>query len=394
MSDTPRLKRRTALRTIGLGATAQLGFGLVAGDTAEGEQRLEIDDINEEVQKAWQSTVRRHGEVVDTEYAAIGPTNVAHSSKRLASVAKANRDDGRSMMIQRLEFEDGYTAEVTTAMDRDGSTFLKKINDQRFKTILSSDDVGSLKQNQREKVVAHSERDADFAASANPSKNQVADLSKKSTLSATSSHYDYSATEADDGDSDRNCPGPCWVQGINWATDVDEDDNRCGVTVTDAAVSIEADAYAEVYTLVDNDMKTGDFDITFDGYTAGTVSSLGMAAGTDFLGFVRNVDKDTQDSIHLGTLSSDWYDAVDIIDEQWGPGDGAGPGDDAPYTDYEFTTELIEGDTYAFGIRMAVDLANLSLPGAITINFTDTSNPLDKGFGMSYNVIGADYSSN
>lgn len=391
MSDNHHVKRRTALRAIGLGATAQLGIGLVAGDTAEREQRLGIDDINEEVQKAWRSTVRRHGEIVDTEYAAVGPADVAHSSKRLASVAKANRDDGRSMMIQRLEFEDGYTAEVTTAMDRDGGTFLKKIDDQRFKTTLSPDDVRSLKQNQREKVVAHSERDADFAASANPSKNQVADLSKKSTLSAASSHYDYSATEADDGDSDQDCFGPCLVQGVNWATDVDEDDNRCGVTVLDAVVSVEANAYAEVYTLANNNVKTGDFDITFDGYTAGTVSSLGMASGTDFIGFVRNVDKGTQDAIHLGTLSSDWYDVVDIIDEQWGPGNGAGPGDDAPYTDYEFTTELIEGDKYAFGIRMAVDLANISLPGAITMNFTDTNNPLDKGFGMSYDVIGADW---
>jgi hypothetical protein len=219
----------------------------------------------------------------------------------------------------------------------------------------------------------------------------VASLADKTNFSGGSSGYDYAATDAEDGNSAQNCPGPCSIQGINWATDTDEADNRCGVTVVDAVVSIEADAYAEVYTTANNNVKTGDFDITFDGYTKGTVSSLGMAAGTDFLGVVKNLDTGESDAIHLGTLSSKWYDVVDLIDEQWGPGDGAGPGDDAPYTDYEFTTELTEGDTYAFGIRMNVNLANLSLPGSITINFTDTDNPLDAGYGMSYDVIGADW---
>lgn len=394
MSDKHRVNRRTALRAIGLGATAQLSTGQVVGDTADSEQRLDIGDINEEVQKEWQSTVRQHGEIVDTEHAAVGASDAAYSSKRLSSAAEAYQSGDWSVMIQHLEFEDGYTAEVTTAMDRnvdaDSGTFLKEIDGQRFKTVLSSADIRTLKQDRRSKRIGTpSQGGADFAASTDPSEYDVSDLSEMSALSNSSS-YDYVTTEADDGDSEQNCLGPCWVQGVNWATDVDEDDNRCGVTVLDAVVSIEADAYAEVYSVANNNVKTGDFDITFDGYTAGTVSSLGMAAGTDFLGFVRNVDEGTEEAIHLGTLNSDWYDVVDIINERWGPGDGAGPGDDAPFTDYKFTTEMVEGDTYAFGIRMAIDLANLSFPGAITINFTDTNNPLDKGFGMSYHSIGID----
>jgi hypothetical protein len=395
MFDSDKISRRNALRTIGAGASAQLSIGLAAGKTREREHRLGFDEINEEVQKEWQSIMRRHGKIVDTEHAASGKNGKTYSSKRLSS-AMESRNNDQSVMIQRLKFEDGYTAKVMTAIDRDirsnGGKFIKKIDNRRFKTVLSSGDVKTLEQNQQEaRASRDSIKDADFAASSNPSEQHSVRLSESASLSIASNSYDFSATEAEDGDSAENCLGPCVAQGVNWATDVDEADNRCGVSVLDAVVSIEANAYAEVYTLFDNDVKTGDFDITFDGYTRGTVSSLGMAAGVEFLGFVRNLDNDVTDAVSLGTLDSTWYDYLETIDAQWGPGDGAGPGDDAPYTDYEFSPELNEGDTYALGIRMEVDLANLSLPGAITINFTDTDNPLDEDFGMAYNVIGVDW---
>lgn len=312
-----------ALRTVGVAGAAQLGVGLAAGKTSGNERRLDLDDIDDAVQKEWRSVVRRHGDIVDSEYAAIGRTDTTYSSERLASEAETKRNDRQVTTVQRIEFEDGYTAEVLTAMDRNvqrnGGTFRKQIDDKRFKTDLSPDDVRTLQRAQREeRVGVHSTTDLDFAASADPDARQVASLSDKTDFGGGSPRYDYTATDANRSESGHDCPGPCWIQGINWATDTDEADNRCGVSMVDAVVSIEADAYAEVYTTALNNVKTADFDITFDGYTKGTVSSPGMAAGTDFLGFVKNLDTGDSEAIHLGTLSSKWYDFVDIIDEQGG----------------------------------------------------------------------------
>lgn len=390
------ISRRTALKSLGTAATAPIGVGLTSAKSSPTQHQIDIDDINEEVQKEWQSVIKRHGKIIDSEHAALGKTDTIFSTKELASIAESARTRGQIMALQRIRFEDGYTADVTTALDRtahtDGGTFRKAVDGIQFKTNLSQRDVRTLNQKQQEATVGeNTTKDTEFAATANPVTHDTTTLADKTDFSVRSGNYDYEATSAEDSNSAQSCPGPCWLWGLNWATDTDEADNRCGVSAVDAVVSINADAYAEVFTTAYNNVKTGYFDITFDGYTKGTVSSLGMAAGTDFLGFVKNLDTGESEAINIGTLNSNWADVVDTIDAQWGPGDGAGPGDDAPYTDYEFTTELTEGDTYAFGIRMNVSLANISLPGSITINFTDTSNPLDDGFGMSYDVIGADW---
>lgn len=401
MRENNRVSRRTVLKSISLGTGVVLGPGMVSGTVNNTKEKVEYDRIREEVLKEWRALIRRHGAVSGVEYGATDGQYRSASNENIRGLIKKVNKSGESTMIHRYKFEDGYTTNIITKTKQNGkksvgssSVLKKKIDGKQFKTTLNHRWVDELGNNwERQKNIWNDKVretvNSEFANDFNPNQHKIRNLTDQQSVGTHSSSYH--AYKAEDGNSNKDCPGPCWLQGINFATDVDTQDNRCGVSVTDAVVSIEADAYAEVYSVYENNANTGEFEVTFDGYTKGTLSSLFMAGGVKFLGFVRNVDSGETDAIQIGTLDANWYDAGKGVDTQWGPSHGAGPGGDAPYTDYKFDTDLKEGETYAFGIRMEINLANLSLPGAITINFTDTNNPLDDGYGMSYDWISLDW---